>query len=117
MKGIVIRTGYSTSKGRLVRSIMYPKPIDFAFTRDTLKFVGFLSLVSLIGFVYAAILMILRNRNISNILIKSFDIVTIVVPPFLPVAMTVGKFYFIFERKFRFIENCFLKESLPQNDD
>jgi len=92
VKGIVVRTGYSTAKGRLVRSILYPKPIDFAFTNDTLKFVGFLSIISLVGFIYAFILMAMRHRSVANMMLKSLDIITIVVPPFLPVAMTVGRY-------------------------
>jgi cation-transporting ATPase 13A2 len=26
---VVVRTGFATSKGELVRSILYPKPVDF----------------------------------------------------------------------------------------
>ncbi|KHJ93182.1 hypothetical protein OESDEN_06911 [Oesophagostomum dentatum] len=37
VKAIVLRTAYSTLKGQLVRSIMYPKPIDFRFTKDLFR--------------------------------------------------------------------------------
>ncbi|VDM81745.1 unnamed protein product [Strongylus vulgaris] len=40
VKAIVLRTAYSTLKGQLVRSIMYPKPIDFRFTKDLFKVSG-----------------------------------------------------------------------------
>ena len=49
---VVTRTGFGTTKGSLVRSIMYPAPVDFKFEEDSYKFVGFLTLVASIGFGY-----------------------------------------------------------------
>uniref|UniRef100_A0A0K0EAT2 Cation-transporting ATPase n=1 Tax=Strongyloides stercoralis TaxID=6248 RepID=A0A0K0EAT2_STRER len=89
-KAIVLRTGFTTLKGNLVRSIMYPKPIDYTFTKDLLKFVCFLLCVALVGFTYTIILMILRGSPASKIIIRSLDIITVVVPPALPAAMTIG---------------------------
>lgn len=33
VKAVVLRTGFCTAKGELVRSIMFPKPVDFKFNR------------------------------------------------------------------------------------
>lgn len=90
VKAVVARTGYNTTKGRLVCSILYPKPVDFAFTKDLLKFVGALASVAAVGFVYTLLLMGLRGYGAGKIILKALDIVTIVVPPFLPAAMTIG---------------------------
>ena len=49
---VVVRTGFMTAKGSLVRSIMYPPPVDFKFEQDSYKFVGFLSFVASFGFFY-----------------------------------------------------------------
>jgi cation-transporting ATPase 13A3/4/5 len=46
-----MRTAFTTVKGQLVRSIMYPKPVDFRFTKDLFAFVGFLSIIAGMGFV------------------------------------------------------------------
>ncbi|KAK6032663.1 P-type ATPase, partial [Ostertagia ostertagi] len=90
VKAIVLRTAYATLKGQLVRSIMYPKPIDFRFTKDLFKFVAFLFCIALFGFAYTIAIMIQRNEPIRKIIVRSLDIITIVVPPALPAAMSVG---------------------------
>uniref|UniRef100_A0A9J2P2L3 Cation-transporting P-type ATPase N-terminal domain-containing protein n=1 Tax=Ascaris lumbricoides TaxID=6252 RepID=A0A9J2P2L3_ASCLU len=90
VKAVVLRTAYSTLKGQLVRSIMYPKPVDFRFTKDLFKFVGFLACIAACGFVYTIAIMILRGSNVKKILVRSLDIITIVVPPALPAAMSIG---------------------------
>lgn len=51
---VVLRTGYLTAKGSLVRSILYPIPHDFKFDRDIYKFVWALGAVAVIGSVYSA---------------------------------------------------------------
>lgn len=80
----MIRTGYATLKGQLVRSIMYPKPVDFRFTKDLFKFVGVLFGFACIGFGYTIAIMITRGATLKKIIIRSLDVVTIVVPPALP---------------------------------
>ncbi|KAI6224422.1 Cation-transporting ATPase [Aphelenchoides fujianensis] len=86
------RTAYTTLKGQLVRSIMYPKPVDFRFTKDLFRFVGFLAAIAAIGFCYTITIMIIRGSAIKKILLRSLDIITIVVPPALPAVMSVGIF-------------------------
>ncbi|KAF8361372.1 hypothetical protein PRIPAC_88295 [Pristionchus pacificus] len=90
VKAVVLRTAFSTLKGQLVRSIMYPKPIDFRFTRDLFKFVGFLSCLACVGFVFTIVVMSLRGAEVGTIVIRALDIITIVVPPALPAAMSIG---------------------------
>ena len=46
VKAIVIRTGYNTTKGDLVRSILYPPPVDFQFEKDSQKFVATLAAIA-----------------------------------------------------------------------
>lgn len=52
---VVIRTGYLTTKGELIRSILYPPPADFKFDQDSYKFIGILCIIALIGFVYTLV--------------------------------------------------------------
>jgi hypothetical protein len=44
--------GFNTAKGDLVRSIMYPKPVDFKFTRHSYIYVALLFVISLGGMIY-----------------------------------------------------------------
>ena len=48
--GLVIRTAFLTSKGNLVRDILYPRPNKFKFYRDSLKFIFGMGIISIIGF-------------------------------------------------------------------
>ncbi|KAK1344026.1 hypothetical protein QTO34_014584 [Cnephaeus nilssonii] len=93
VKAIVVRTGFSTSKGQLVRSILYPKPTDFKLYRDAYLFLLCLVAVAAIGFIYTIINSILNEVEIGVIIIESLDIITITVPPALPAAMTAGIVY------------------------
>ncbi|XP_070560525.1 polyamine-transporting ATPase 13A3-like isoform X2 [Ptychodera flava] len=90
---VVVRTGFSTAKGTLVRSILYPKPMDFKLHRDAMRFIGVLAIIAMIGFVYVITIKILHDATIKDIIIKSLDIFTIAVPPALPAALTIGMVY------------------------
>ena len=48
----MIRTGYLTSKGDLVRSILYPPPVDFQFESDSYKFILVLGFIATLGMAY-----------------------------------------------------------------
>uniref|UniRef100_A0A669D8X9 Polyamine-transporting ATPase 13A3 n=1 Tax=Oreochromis niloticus TaxID=8128 RepID=A0A669D8X9_ORENI len=93
VKAVVVRTGFSTAKGQLVRSILYPKPTDFKLYRDAYLFLLCLVAVAGIGFVYSIVLSIMNEVMQITIIIESLDIVTITVPPALPAAMTAGIVY------------------------
>uniref|UniRef100_A0A8C7QYM9 Polyamine-transporting ATPase 13A3 n=1 Tax=Oncorhynchus mykiss TaxID=8022 RepID=A0A8C7QYM9_ONCMY len=93
VKAVVVRTGFSTAKGQLVRSILYPKPTDFKLYRDAYLFLLCLVAIAGIGFVYSIVLSIMNNVPAKTIIIESLDIITITVPPALPAAMTAGIVY------------------------
>ncbi|GAB6018631.1 hypothetical protein CHUAL_000313 [Chamberlinius hualienensis] len=90
---VVIRTGFGTAKGELVRSIMFPKPVDFKFHRDSMKFVGLLFGIAFLGFIYSVINMVMAGVDTGTIVMDALDLITIAVPPALPAAMTAGIAY------------------------
>lgn len=53
--------GFSTAKGQLVRSILYPKPTDFKLYRDAYLFLLCLVGVAAIGFIYSICLSIIHE--------------------------------------------------------
>ncbi|XP_053738745.1 polyamine-transporting ATPase 13A3-like isoform X1 [Synchiropus splendidus] len=93
VKAVVVRTGFSTEKGQLVRSILYPKPTDFKLYRDAYLFLLCLVGVAGIGFIYTIVLSVMSKVPAKTIIIESLDIITITVPPALPAAMTAGIVY------------------------
>jgi cation-transporting P-type ATPase 13A2 len=52
---VVINTGNITAKGELVRSILYPPPVDYKFEQDSYKFVKLLATVAFLGFLFTVI--------------------------------------------------------------
>ncbi|KAJ1522586.1 hypothetical protein ONE63_001769 [Megalurothrips usitatus] len=88
---VVVRTGYLTSRGALVRSILYPPPADFRFERDSYKFIGILAVIALAGLVYTCVAKGTRGISAGDIAQKALDLITIVIPPALPSALSVGK--------------------------
>lgn len=93
VKALVVRVGFQTAKGELIRSIMFPKPVDFRFNRQIHKFIGVLASLAGVGFLYSVALKTQRGADIKQILISALDLITIVIPPALPAAMTIGIIY------------------------
>jgi cation-transporting ATPase 13A3/4/5 len=69
---------------------MYPKPVDFKFNTDSYKFIAVLAVIAVLGFIYTSVTKAYRGLSASDIALDSLDLLTIVVPPALPAAMTVG---------------------------
>uniref|UniRef100_A0A3B3ZS56 Cation-transporting P-type ATPase N-terminal domain-containing protein n=1 Tax=Periophthalmus magnuspinnatus TaxID=409849 RepID=A0A3B3ZS56_9GOBI len=84
----VVTSTFFTAKGNLVSSILYPQDSDFRFNRDASKFLLFLGVICM-GTIYSILLFIKYN----DIFVRSLDIVTIVVPPALPAAITTATIY------------------------
>lgn len=93
VKALVIRVGFQTAKGELIRSIMYPKPVDFKFNKQIHRFIGVLAFLASLGFIYSIVLKTHRGADFKTIFISAFDLITIVIPPALPAAMTIGIIY------------------------
>ena len=48
---MVVRTGFNTTKGALVRSMLFPKPMGFKFYRDSFYYIAVMSGIAACGFV------------------------------------------------------------------
>ena len=87
---VVINTGFSTAKGELVRSILFPMPNRFKFERDSYIFVGFMGVMALIGFFIAIPPLQTGGYAGGDIAIKLLDLITIAIPPALPLTISIG---------------------------
>ncbi|KAL2312417.1 Cation-transporting ATPase [Schizosaccharomyces pombe] len=87
---MVVRTGFNTTKGALVRSMIFPKPTNFSFYRDSFRFITAMFIIALIGFVFSSINLLTLGVPIATIIIRALDLITIVVPPALPATLTIG---------------------------
>jgi len=89
---VVIRTNFTTMKGSLIKSILFPKPNRFSFHADSMKFVGVLALIALSGFL-VTLPKSLKFLSTKEVIFKALDLITITVPPALPAAMSIGVVY------------------------
>jgi len=79
-----------TTKGALVRDILYPKETKFKFYQDSLIFVAAMAGVAVVGFLATLPQLIKLGLPTDDLVDKSLDLITITVPPALPAAMSVG---------------------------
>lgn len=49
--GLIVRTGFNTTKGALVRSMLFPKPSGFKFYEDAFRYISVMAGVAGIGFI------------------------------------------------------------------
>lgn len=89
-KAMVVRTGFNTTKGSLVRGMLFPKPMGFKFYRDSFRFIGFLAAIAFVGLCFNTANFIQIGISWSTLAIRVLDLVTVVVPPALPATMSIG---------------------------
>ncbi|XP_053420708.1 probable cation-transporting ATPase 13A4 isoform X3 [Nycticebus coucang] len=93
VRAVVLQTGFNTAKGDLVRSILYPKPMNFKLYRDAIRFLLCLVGTATIGMIYTLCVFVLSKEPLEEVVKKALDVITIAVPPALPAALTTGIIY------------------------
>ncbi|RYC55597.1 hypothetical protein CHU98_g10610 [Xylaria longipes] len=87
---MVVRTGFNTTKGSLVRSMLFPKPSGFKFYRDSFRYISVMGCIALLGFVVSFVNFVRLGLAWHLIIVRALDLITIVVPPALPATLTIG---------------------------
>ncbi|CCJ31395.1 unnamed protein product [Pneumocystis jirovecii] len=87
---MVVKTGFNTSKGSLMRSILFQKSTSFKFYQDSMRFVAFMAMVAICGFIVNVLRFVEMGITWKLIIVRSLDLITIVVPPALPTTLAIG---------------------------
>lgn len=86
---IVSKTNFKTMKGQLIRVITFPKERQNVFERQSTYFLLFLFCLSIAS--YGILISKLKDEaEPLTLFVKFLDLITITVPPGLPVSMTFG---------------------------
>ncbi|XP_018121167.1 probable cation-transporting ATPase 13A5 isoform X2 [Xenopus laevis] len=93
VKAVVLHTGFNTTKGDLVRSILYPKPIKLKLYRDVFWVIAALSLVSVCGLIYSVVIGAVQGAETKDLILTAFIMLTCAVPVSLPPALAVCILY------------------------
>ncbi|CAO1635479.1 unnamed protein product [Sympodiomycopsis kandeliae] len=89
VRAMVITTGWASTKGSLVKMMLFPSPIKFKFYSDAFMFIGILSTIAIIGFIGSVINFVNIGVAGDEIGLRTIDLFTICVPPALPAAMSI----------------------------
>ncbi|XP_042308592.1 probable cation-transporting ATPase 13A5 [Sceloporus undulatus] len=92
-RAVVLQTGFNTAKGDLMRSILYPKPLNFRLYKEAFKFIVCLALVGILGLIYAACVYVSHKEPVGDTVAMALLLMTIAIPPAIPAALTTGVVY------------------------
>lgn len=93
--GLVVKIGFETEKGQLIQSILFPKPINFSFYSDSMKYILILGVIAVVGFIMSLYNQLRLKTTKFYILSRALDLITVVVPPALPATMSIGTVFSI----------------------
>jgi len=96
---LVVRSGFSTIKGSLVRYILYPKPSKFSFDSDSYKYIFVMFIISLLGI--GIQITRLKGDQIDSFILACLNLITVMVPPGLPAALFIGTYVALYRLKER----------------
>ena len=95
---MVYNIGFNSIKGNLIRSILFPKDLEKKFKSDSIKYIKFMGILTIIAFTICVFFMIKKAKAdgdsdellINTLLKRGLDLITITVPPSLPACLSIG---------------------------
>jgi cation-transporting ATPase 13A2 len=102
IRALAINTGFNTNRGNLIQNLLFPKPTNFKFYHDVKIFLYVMGILWILVCIFLVILYFRSQSNtneedrmsILNIINEAFDLLTVIIPPTLPICMTFTTFYF-----------------------
>ena len=95
LKALVIGTGFNTQRGNLIQSVLFPKKSNYNFYKENITYFIFIFANFVIGLILIIIFFDHNSKNYSKMLFKTIlDLLTIAIPPTLPLSLTLGTFYY-----------------------
>eukprot|EP00922_Rhytidocystis_sp_ex-Travisia-forbesii_P013489 GHVS01020202.1.p1 GENE.GHVS01020202.1~~GHVS01020202.1.p1 ORF type:complete len:1401 (+),score=180.46 GHVS01020202.1:137-4339(+) len=89
--GLVIRTGFGTVQGHMLRPIVYPSAdCSMQFNRDAMTYIAVLAFGAVCGACVGLWMGLSQGLAHEEILSRCLDLFTQIVPPALPAALSVG---------------------------
>ncbi|KAI9219212.1 hypothetical protein BC828DRAFT_386679 [Blastocladiella britannica] len=88
--GIVLRTGFETAKGALVRGMLHPRPHDQSLESDAMHFLKLMAFFATLLAIYSVVVFSRLGLSPGMIALRALDLLTVVVPPALPASLSVG---------------------------
>jgi cation-transporting P-type ATPase 13A2 len=97
--GLVIRTGFTTTKGRLVRNILHPEETISVFTKDSYKYLLILIIISVLSIIVLIVVGLHYEITTLVLIFNSLDLFTSGVPPELPLVLSTCTSYSLLKLK------------------
>jgi cation-transporting ATPase 13A3/4/5 len=96
LKALVIGTGFNTQRGNLIQSVLFPKKSNYNFYKENITYFIFIFIFFFIGIIIISILTAINDEDYSiSVLFRAIlDLLTIAIPPTLPLSLTIGSFYY-----------------------
>ncbi|EAR86811.2 E1-E2 ATPase family protein (macronuclear) [Tetrahymena thermophila SB210] len=87
----VIRVGFQSFKGQILRSVLYPKPLKFDYYLNAMYYLVGLLVIVLIVYFSRIYQMYVLNFPQQFYFYRFFDTVTWIIPPFLPIFAAISQ--------------------------
>ena len=87
-KAIVTKTGYQTTKGGMIREIMYPKEFEFTMAKDAMYYIAGMLVLTIISACFFVPKLNSLGFSFEDIFFRIADILTTSIPPCLPAILT-----------------------------
>ncbi|KAM4694335.1 putative cation-transporting ATPase 13A4, partial [Discoglossus pictus] len=93
VKAVVLKTGFNTEKGDLVRAILYDKPINVKLHRDAMRFLSILFGIAVFAASFTAYSYTMNGASLRETVLMSLLMLTLAVESSIPASLTLALVY------------------------